>query len=87
MSTPQEQGMLDKRESLSAQQMQALQKQYAEGIMAIRKDLELRKLALDQACNLVSTTKGTVDPIDLARKLHSFLIEGAVTPDSRNVST
>jgi hypothetical protein len=71
-------------QTLSGQQMQAMAARYAEELGKIRKDVELRKLALDQACNVIAQTNsvpGTQvtfhDPIALAKAMHAFLVEGA----------
>jgi hypothetical protein len=71
--------------SLSGQQIQALAKQHATELAAIRKDIELRKWAMDQACSVVGAAneamdEGSVtfhDPVSLARSIHAFLVEGA----------
>ena len=70
----------------SGQQLQAILQRQADALTAIRKDLELRKLALDQACNVIASTNaartdGPItfhNPIALARDMHAFLVEGAV---------
>ena len=72
------------QQALTGQQMSSLVKQYNDELVRIKKDVELRKLALDQACNCVTATnaepKGGVtfhDPIALAKAMHAFLVEGA----------
>jgi hypothetical protein len=81
-------------QSLSGQQMQTMAARYADELGKIRKDIDLRKLALDQACNVIAQTNSVPgnqvtfhDPIALAKAMYDFLVEGALTPDSRNVST
>ena len=75
------------QQALTGQQMSSLVKQYNDELVRIRKDVELRKLALDQACNCVTATNaapvgGVVfhDPIQLAKAMHAFLVEGANDP-------
>lgn len=71
--------------ALSGQQVQAMAARYADEMVRIRKDIELRKLALDQACNVIASTNaartdGQItfhNPIALAREMHAFLVEGA----------
>jgi len=68
---------------LSAQQMQALQKDMAARLAAITKDVELRKWAVDQACGLAGAqveadADQICDPVALARAIHAFLTEAAV---------
>ena len=67
---------------LSAQQMQSLAKQHADALLSIKKDVELRKWAVDQACGLAGSSDEEArvtfhDPVALARLIHAFLIEGA----------
>jgi hypothetical protein len=68
---------------LNAQQMSALQKQMAEKLTGIVKDVDLRKWSVDQACGLAGTamehSKAAVDPVKTAREIHAFLTEGATT--------
>jgi len=71
-------------EPLNGQQMAAFQKQQADKLAGLVKDVELRKWAVDQACGLVGAAleaDGVVREIDavaLARSIHAFLTE-AVT--------
>jgi hypothetical protein len=71
-------------DTLSGQQLQALAKQHADAIAAIKRDIELRKWAVDQACGLVgamveSEESSTItNPVVLAREIHAFLVEAAV---------
>jgi hypothetical protein len=66
---------------LNGQQMSALQKQFAAELVNLRKDVDLRKWSVDQACGLAGAAiehKGTViDPVKTARQIHEFLTEGA----------
>lgn len=73
--------------ALTGQQLAALQKQMAEKMTGIVKDVELRKWAVDQACSLVGAAHeqpdGKItfpDPVALARGIHAFLTEGASDP-------
>jgi hypothetical protein len=69
-----------KPESLSGQQLQALAKNHAESLAAIKRDVELRKWAADQACSIVvemSAAEGFDEVIKIARAIHAFLTEGA----------
>lgn len=70
---------------LSGQQMQALATRHAETLTAIKRDVELRKWAVDQACGLSGTmieaqAPAPVCPVDLAREIHAFLTEAAEPP-------
>jgi hypothetical protein len=74
-----------REQPLSAQQMQSLAKQHADALVAIRKDVELRKWAVDQACGVAGagaeqheaiTTLAPV--VILAREIHAFLVEGVL---------
>jgi hypothetical protein len=64
---------------LSGQQMQAMANQHAAALQAIKRDIELRKWAVDQACGLAGSESMQIkiDPIKLARELHAFLVEAA----------
>jgi hypothetical protein len=69
-------------QQLSAQQMQALTKSYADALVAIKRDVELRKWSVDQACSLAGSQLEAevpvmMHPITLAREIHAFLTEGA----------
>lgn len=71
------------QETLSAQQLQTLQKQFAESIKALGQRMEVRDRALDQACRVVtaaSFTQGPIegrvsfhDPLALAKGMFEFL--------------
>lgn len=68
---------------LSAQQMQALAKQHAEQLTLIRRDVDLRKWAVDQACGMAGAAYEAesdthMDVIGMARRIHAFLTEAAV---------
>ena len=67
-------------EHLSGQQIQAIQKQMADKLAGVVKDVDLRKWAVDQAIGLAgSAIEFTAEPVDavkLARLIHSFLTEG-----------
>jgi len=63
-------------QTLSGQQMNALAKQYNDALLQIKKDIELRKLALDQAIEYCGRTNIS-DVIEFAQKMHAFLVEGA----------
>ena len=69
------------QQPLSGQQLQAMSKQYADALVAVRKDIELRKWAVDQACGLAGSESRADVPImnvlELARSIHAFLVEGA----------
>jgi hypothetical protein len=63
-------------EPLNGQQLQAAQKAAEAHILKIINGLELRKLAVDQACKLAiaAACSGiTVEPIALAQAIHLFL--------------
>jgi FKBP-type peptidyl-prolyl cis-trans isomerase 2 len=73
-----------KPETLSGQQVQALQKQLADKMAGIVKDVDLRKWAVDQACSLagsamefrhLSDNTEKPDVVKLARSIHAFLTE------------
>ena len=70
-----------REQPLSAQQMQSLARQHADALVAIKKDVELRKWAVDQACGLagaeVEADTRIVNPVALAREIHAFIVEGA----------
>ncbi len=66
--------MSEQEQPLSGQQLAALQKQMAATIDRILRDVELRKLALDQACKMA----GTGNPVELAKLMHEFLTAPAV---------
>lgn len=70
-------------ETMSGQQLSALQKQMQEKLTGIVKDVDLRKWSVDQACGLAGTAiesgKATVDVVKTAREIHAFLTEGAKT--------
>ena len=66
----------------NAAQVSALQKQMAEKLTTIVKDVELRKWAVDQACGLAGAALEAeadkpVDVVKTAREIHSFLTEAA----------
>jgi hypothetical protein len=75
---------MNDQQALSGQQMQSLAKNHADALAAIKRDVELRKWAVDQACGLAGAEARTeadlriVDPVGLARSIHAFLVEGAV---------
>lgn len=75
--------MTDQTEQpLNGQQMAALQKQMADKLAGVMKDIELRKWAVDQACSLEAAaleaeTPTRLDPVIVARSIHAFLTEGA----------
>jgi hypothetical protein len=66
---------------LNAQQMQALAKQHADALIAIKRDVDLRKWAVDQACGLAGAAyeaeAQAVEVVSVARKIHDFLTESA----------
>jgi hypothetical protein len=66
---------------LSSQQIQALAKQHADALLAIKRDVDLRKWAVDQACGLASAAyeaeAQAVEVVSVARKIHDFLTEAA----------
>jgi hypothetical protein len=66
---------------LSAQQMQALAKQHADALLAIKRDVDLRKWAVDQACGLAGAAYEAegmaVDVVAVGREIHAFLTEAA----------
>jgi hypothetical protein len=69
-------------DGLTGQQMQAMANQHAAALQAIRRDIETRKWAVDQACGLVGTqaeaeVQVMLHPVQLAREIHAFLVEGA----------
>ena len=69
---------------LNGQQMAALQKSMSERLADIKKDVELRKWSVDQACSLAGAAyesddiHAPFDTVALARAIHAFLTE-AVT--------
>lgn len=68
---------------LNAQQYQSLAKQYADALIAVKKDIELRKWVMDQACSLCGA-EGPVtftDPIALAKEMHAFIVEGSTSQE------
>jgi hypothetical protein len=76
------------QQPLSGQQMQAMAAKYGEQLAAIKKDIELRKLALDQACNLLASPvfgmcfeqspEGYITgTVGLTKAMHAFLVDGA----------
>jgi hypothetical protein len=61
---------------LSAQQFTALQKNFGEALKNRISDVELRKLALEQACSLMrgpSMSLTVEQAMDLVRQFHAFL--------------
>ena len=68
-----------KPETLSGQQIQALQKQLTDKMAGIVKDVDLRKWSVDQACGLagaaIEAETEQPDVVKLARAIHSFLTE------------
>jgi hypothetical protein len=65
---------------LSGQQVQSLQQAHAAALAGIKRDIELRKWAVDQACGLAGSENCTTadkDPVAVARSIHAFLVEGA----------
>lgn len=83
---------------LNGQQMQAIHKQAEASVRAILADIELRKLALRHACDIVTSTNsppadGKVqfhDPIKLAEGMHAFLTASAaaqISPTTENRKT
>ena len=63
----------------NAQQYQAVAKQYGDALIAIKKDIERRKWAVDQACGLSGSENAIVpDVMELARNIHAFIVESAV---------
>jgi hypothetical protein len=67
-------------ETLNGQQMAALQKQMSVTLADIKKDVELRKWAVDQACSLVAAAfeneiPHTLEVVALSRSIHAFLTE------------
>jgi hypothetical protein len=65
--------------NLSGQQLQALAKNHADHLAHIKRDVELRKWAVDQACGLIGAYNEYDDTVmGLARDIHHFLVEGAV---------
>jgi hypothetical protein len=55
-------------EPLTGQQVMAVNKQYAEAFKKALADVELRKLALDQACRVAPG-----QPMEMAKAMHAFL--------------
>lgn len=58
-------------ETLNAQQLQAMQKQYQEALVALGKRMELRDRALDQACRACQGIN--IDVVPLAQRMFDFL--------------
>lgn len=84
MSEQQGQGAMSGQQvqAISGQQMQALGKHYADALTAIKRDIELRKWAVDQACGMSGAqieaeAPVIMHPVQLAREIHAFLVEGA----------
>jgi hypothetical protein len=70
-------GMGNNPQPLSGQQMQALAKNHADALAAIKRDIEMRKWAVDQACGLAGAENSVIiDAVALARSIHAFLVEG-----------
>lgn len=61
-----------KPETLSGAQLQALQKQYHDAIIALGKRMEVRDRALDQACKVCAGISN-IDVMPLAQKMFDFL--------------
>jgi hypothetical protein len=70
-------------ETLNGQQMSALHKQMAGTLADIKKDVELRKWAVDQACGIVGseTPPPDADVVHLARQIYAFLTEAVTISD------
>jgi FKBP-type peptidyl-prolyl cis-trans isomerase 2 len=73
-------------EPLSGAQLQALQKQMADKLTGLIKDVELRKWSVDQACGLAGSAiefgaEKSVNAVELARSIHAFLTEAAKTEE------
>ena len=78
-----------KPDTLNAQQMQALQRHFAEELKRISHRMELRDRALDQACGVVKASfnqppaDGRVvfsDPLKLAQGMFEFLTADLQAP-------
>jgi hypothetical protein len=74
--------LTEQERGLSGQQMQALAKNHADALAAIKRDIELRKWAVDQAIGLAGSERPLPrdmyrDPMKIAREIHAFLVEGA----------
>lgn len=71
--------MSDNVQPLNGQQLSALQQKFAGDLASIKKDVDLRKWAVDQACGLAGTAiegdKKPVDVVATARAIHGFLTE------------
>jgi hypothetical protein len=60
---------------LNGQQMAELSRQYSAQLSAIRKDIELRKYALEHACRHCDAGEGGPrNVLELAKQMHEFLI-------------
>lgn len=70
-------GYAEQGEPLNAQQVSSQQKRLQIMANHLIQDVELRKLALDQACKL-AVTVGADDAVALAQKMHEFLTAGAM---------
>jgi FKBP-type peptidyl-prolyl cis-trans isomerase 2 len=67
---------------LNGQQLSAFQKQMADKLAGIVKDVDLRKWSVDQACSLAGSAlefsaEKPIDAVTLARAIHAFLTEEA----------
>jgi hypothetical protein len=70
----------DQAKPLAGDQMAVLQKQLADKMAAIVKDVDLRKWSVDQACSLAGSAlefhaENPFDAVTLAREIHKFLTE------------
>jgi hypothetical protein len=68
---------LPSQQSLSGQQLQALANDYAAKVAVIKRDIELRKFAVDQVLNMVKSSNATLtgdDVVRFMRGVHAFLI-------------
>ena len=70
----------DQAKPLAGDQMAVLQKQMADKMAGIVKDVDLRKWSIDQACGLagaaIEAETEQPDVVKLARSIHAFLTEG-----------
>jgi len=69
-----------KPDALSAQQLQNLQKAYADELKKISHRMELRDRALDQACRVVVGQPVSKETVELAVAMFEFLTADLQTP-------
>lgn len=70
---------------MTGAQVSSLAKQYREQLLVIRSDMEMRKLALNQTCELLKVSEFNCKPSDviaLAKAMHEFLVQPAASEDS-----